>query len=316
MAANNDNTPKIRETPRTFRLSSGQTRQNGRAMDTPLVQILQETQDRLNPQLKSLQAATKALKQALRLASDEKADALAMQKTLTKLQESSNLLDDQSMYAAVEAFAARTNQALDALAFEFAQDLKESFEERGETVTGRPPRLVVNDLVLHIDIATRKAQWFYGKEPLTRPIALSFGPILKAYGVQRRLILERSVDVPAFLLELHTAWQQLLDKRSQRPPGGRINLIELYSQLVLNRQSARFWNAPSRATFKDYERVLFVRDLILAQASPDLHIDGTAWRMHLHGATKSQAENSMRSLWLPRTAMDGEYYASLSFEGT
>ena len=90
---------------------------------------------------------------------------------------------------------------------------------------------------------------------------------------------------------------------------GAINLIEVYSKLVLNRQTTRFWNAPSRSTFKDYERALFVRDLVLAQNAPAL--ENTSLRLGV--ATKSQAESASRSLWLPSSALDGEYYADITF---
>jgi hypothetical protein len=81
----------------------------------------------------------------------------------------------------------------------------------------------------------------------------------------------------------------------------------VYSQLTLNRQNNRFWNAPSRSTFKDYERPLFVRDL--------------AWcgrratrQFQLGVATKSQTEQTNRSIWLPETAVDGQYYSDITFD--
>jgi hypothetical protein len=92
--------------------------------------------------------------------------------------------------------------------------------------------------------------------------------------------------------------------------GGRVNIIEVYSKLVLNRQSKRFWNAPSSQTFKDYPRALFVRDLVLLQASEAF----SQQRFRLAIASKSQAENTMRSLWLPASALEGEYYGEISFD--
>jgi hypothetical protein len=106
---------------------------------------------------------------------------------------------------------------------------------------------------------------------------------------------------------LQKAWQDCRDERKQRPPGGRINIIEVYSKLTLNRQSARFWNQPSRSTFKDYERVLFVRDLALALEQGDLPF-------RLGVATKSQADQYSRSIWLPETAVDGQYYSDIIFD--
>lgn len=282
-------------------------------MSPDLLSALQDAQQELEPRLKALQAANSALKRATRLAGEEKSDALAMQKALLKLQATAEPIASAQLDQAVSAFAEQTREALDALAFQFARDLKEVFEQRGQSVSGRPPTLVVDSLVLHIDIATRKAQWFYGREALTRPIPLSLTTILKAYDQKRRSVLERTIDVAAFLAELHRAWQDCLDKRQRPPVGKRINVVETYSQLVLNRQSARFWNSPSRSTFKDYERSFFVRDLVLAQTAPTLGADGKTLHLRLGVATKSQADNPMRSIWLPQSALDGEYYADLAF---
>lgn len=241
-----------------------------------------------------------------------------MHKALLKLQETGSALPSEKIQAATETFAQVTQQALDGLAFHFARDLKEAFEQRGQTVEDHPPTLVLDTLVLNMDIAARKAQWFYGKEALTHPIPLSIDAILRAYATQHKAIVERSIDVPAFLADLYKAWQELTDERTQRsgrrPAGGRINIVETYSKLVMDRQSPRFWNAPSRSTFKDYERPLFIRDLVLAQTAPTAVVDGKSYRLRLGVATKSQADNANRSIWLPNGPLDGEYYSDILFE--
>ena len=168
--------------------------------------------------------------------------------------------------------------------------------------------------MLQIDVAVRKARWFYGKEALTRPIPLSISNILKAYDRQRRAVMQRETDVYAFMTELHTAWQQLIDARSRQPAGGRINIIETYSKVILNLQAARFWNAPSRRTFKDYDRPHFVRDLVYAQDAPTTVVDGITYHLRLGVATKSQADNPQRSIWLPNGPLDGEYYSDVMFD--
>lgn len=282
-------------------------------MSQELVEQLNLAQKRLEPQLKALSAAAGALKQASKVAGEEHPDALAMQKALVKLQQASALLDDDILQTATTSFEESTQAALSELAFHFARDLKEAFEQRGQSVGGRPPTLVVDPFVLQIDIANRKAQWFYGKEELTRPVALSIPTLVQAYERQRKLV-ERKIDVPAFVAELHKAWTDLLAERTQKPAGGRVNLVELYSRVVLNRQSARFWNAPSRSTFKDYERVFFVADLLQAHSAPTIQTDGKTLHLRLGVATKSQAESASRSIWLPQSALDGEYYATLAFQ--
>ncbi|MEA3334823.1 MAG: hypothetical protein U9R25_02870 [Chloroflexota bacterium] len=282
-------------------------------MNTELLTSLQAAQEALAPQYRLLHTANSSLKRAVKLASAETLDAIAMHKHLTKLQEAAGPLDDPTLNAAVTAFAQQTQHGLDALAFEFARDLKEVFERRGQVVDGRPPTLVVDQLALQIDMAARKAQWFYGKEALTRAIPLSLGGIVKAYDRQQKSIVQRSTDMPTFLAELHQAWQEQVDKRQRPPAGKRINVVEVYGQLTLNRQTTRFWNSPSRRNFKDYERAHFVRDLVLAQAAPTMEVDGVIHHLRLGVATKSQADSPTRSIWLPQSGLDGEYYSDLTF---
>jgi hypothetical protein len=57
-----------------------------------------------------------------------------------------------------------------------------------------------------------------------------------------------------------------------------------------------------------------LRDLLLAHGAPALEIDGQTHHLRLGVATKSQADSASRSIWLPQDALDGEYYASLTFE--
>lgn len=275
-------------------------------MEDVLVQ-LQAAQQELDPQFKAMRAVMGALRTAVTLANAEKADALPMHKALTKLELAAAEVESVTLATAVASFAAVTQSALDDLAYDFAKDLRDEFAARGETVNGRPPTLTVDLLTLKIDIAARKGQWLYGKEPLTRPIPLSLTGVLKAYDQQVKRIVNRTVEADKLVDELQKAWTDCLAKRKSKPGGGRINLVEVYSQLTLNRQSARFWNAPSRSTFKDYERPLFVRDLAL------LHEQG-AVPFSLGVATKSQTEQSNRSIWLPETAVDGQYYSDITFE--
>ena len=273
---------------------------------TELVAKLQLAQEELDPQFKALRASISALNTAVRLASEEKPDALPMQKALVKLQTAAEDVESEALDTAVDEFAAVTQTALDNLAYDFASDLRQAFAERDETVAGRPPTLAVGLFTFEINIIARKGQWFYGKEALTRPIPLSLNGILKAYDQQTKRILQRKIDAEAFIAELRQAWQDCVDKRTKAT--SRVNIIEVYAQLILNRQGNRFWNAPARRTFKDYERELFVRDLVLTREQ------GAADSFRLGVATKSQAEQASRSLWLPDTALSGEYYSDIIFE--
>lgn len=281
-----------------------------------LLEGIQLAQAELEPQFKALRQAMGALRTASGLAGEETADALPMQKALTKLEMAAEQVENESLDRAVKDFTAATQKALDELAYAFAEDLRQEFDSRGETVSGRPPTLMVGELIFHINMAARKGQWFYGKEALTRPIPLSLKGILKAYDRQVKRIVQRELNATEFLNDIYGAWQHCLAKRKSRPGGGRINIVETYSQLTLNRQSNRFWNAPSRSTFKDYERPLFVRDLVLLleQNSTTLEVDGQVQRLNLGVATKSQADQASRSIWLPDHGLEGQFYGDITFK--
>ncbi|MDE0197082.1 MAG: hypothetical protein OXK78_02745 [Caldilineaceae bacterium] len=289
-------------------------------MNQILVEQLKIGQSDIMPRFKALQAMTSALKQGMRLTSQEKLDALPMQKALAKFEAALQAVEEQGLVTDElltihKTFADVTQQALEAVAFDFARDLRELFETQGETVSGRPPTVVVGELILQLDTNARRGQWFYGKEALTKPLALSFTAIPKAYHQQKKQIVERQTDAGQFLQELYNTWNELIEQRSRYPVGGRINVIEIYSKMVLNRQNPRFWNQPSRRTFRDYERVLFVRDLVLAQKAGALvNVDGKALRLRLGVATKSQAEQANRSVWIPNGPLDGVFYADIFFE--
>ena len=94
-------------------------------MNPELLTQLRAAQSTLEPQYHVLHTATSVLKRAIALASDETLDAIAMHKLLARLEEAAVSLDDPSLRSAVAAFAAQTQHGLDALAFEFARDLKE-----------------------------------------------------------------------------------------------------------------------------------------------------------------------------------------------
>jgi len=283
-------------------------------MQNKLLTQLQATHQELQPQLKALRTATSAIQRAMKLMRREKPEALAMQHTLGKLQQATKQLDHAGLDATTRTFEEATTTALKNLEFELARDLKNAFEQQGQIVSGRPPTLVVGLLRLQLDSRTRKAQWFYGKDALTRPLSLSPSAILNAYQTQHQAIAHRKINRTSFLLELYQAWQQLIQQRVRRPAGGRINVVEVYSQVVMNRQPRRFWNGPSRQTFKEYFRAHFVRDVVLTTALPTLTIAGKLYRLRLGVATKSQASQPHRAIWLPEPPFGGQYYSDLTFE--
>ena len=77
-------------------------------MNTALLESVQAAQRALAPQFKALRAATGALNQAVKLASEERMDALAMQKSLAKLEAAAEQVTDPAFTQAAADFAAAT----------------------------------------------------------------------------------------------------------------------------------------------------------------------------------------------------------------
>ena len=56
-----------------------------------------------------------------------------------------------------------------------------------------------------------------------------------------------------------------------------------------------------------------IRDSVLAHAAPTVTVDGATQHLRLGVATKSQADSPARSMWIPQTALDGDYYSDITF---
>ena len=63
-------------------------------MNEQLLAQIQIAQETIDPQFKALRAATTALRNARKLAAEDRHDALAMQKALVKLQQANELVED------------------------------------------------------------------------------------------------------------------------------------------------------------------------------------------------------------------------------
>ena len=95
--------------------------------------------------------------------------------------------------------------------------------------------------------------------------------------------------------------------------GARINIVDVYIEMVLLRQGRAFASEPSKRTFSDYGRAQFIYDFYEYSHRRRLRYDGHV--VKAHSATKSQTDSPTKSMWIVEgdTPYDGRYIADVEF---
>jgi hypothetical protein len=202
-------------------------------------------------------------------------------------------------------------QAERALAYTFGEDLRDAFAAQGVTLGGRPPHFEIGRFALDADFVARSASLSYGKTLVVRKVALSVEAVQKAYGREAELIMGRNEDAARWIEQFYAAWEAARHRRDSADQ--RANIVDCYYELVLLRQSKSFRSAPSKHSFVDYSRAQFAHDFFEVAHRQRPTYNGL--RLFAHGATKSQAQSSERSIWIVEgdSPHDGRYIADVVF---
>ena len=99
----------------------------------------------------------------------------------------------------------------------------------------------------------------YGKDVVAPHVPITVDATLKAYQAAIKTIQGRNEDGAAWLAQLHDAYQ-LARRKRERATTHRINIVDVYLELVLLRQGRAFASEPSKRTFTDYSRAQFIFD--------------------------------------------------------
>ncbi len=273
--------------------------------------LKEETIDPLVPVLrregKSLAALTGALRDATAALRTAPVDVVRLDRALTLLQ----TLRQPDIAALVPELREELDLGQRGLADEFGQDLRAAFAEQGIQIGGRPPRFAIGRFELEANFARRSIVLRYGKDVVVPRAAITVEAALRAYGAAAKAIMGRNQDGQAWLAQFHEAYQ--IARRKKGSQTARANIVDVYLEQVLQRQGRAFNSEPSKRTFTDYGRAQFIYDFYeFAERKYPAH-DGHGVKAHV--ATKSQADNPTRSMWIVEgdSPYDGRYISDVEF---
>jgi len=248
-----------------------------------------------------------ALRDALATLSSEAADIIRLDRAVQTLRAAR--LPDERLDAVLPALNDALDEVQAQLSYEFGAALRDRLAELGLTLGGRPPQFQVGRFEITVSFLNRSAAIHYGKIQVASGIRLSLDLLIKAYQDAARSVEGRDEDGQRWIDQLYAAWQ--IARRKSEKAAARVPIIDCYYELVLLRQSRSFNSSPSKRSFSDYTRAQFVHDL--DRFAGQFNHQGQ--RVSLHTATKSQAENANRSLWVITGAgpHDGQYVADVEF---
>jgi len=273
-------------------------------------EVLDPLMPGLRREVKLLTAQTTALKDALAALRAESVDVVRLGHAVAALR--ANKLPDSDVAALLPQLAEELEQGQRALGDTFGLSLRHAFAERGVELGGRPPRFELGPFELVADFVSRAATLSYGKTLVAKRVPLSVEAVLKAYAREARAIMGRDEDGARWIEQLHGAWESV--RRRRGGAEARANIVECYYELVLLRQSKAFRSAPSKQLFADYSRAQFAHDFYaFTGRRPQLHQGLRAFGLV---ATKSQADNPERSIWIIEgdTPHAGRYIADVKFD--
>jgi len=248
-----------------------------------------------------------ALRDTLATLTSDAVDVVRLDRAVQELRTAR--LPDERLDAVLPALGEALDRAQEQLSYEFGASLRDRLAALDLNLGGRPPQFQVGRFEIAVSFLSRTAAIHYGKIQVASGIRLSLDVLIKAYQDIARSIEGRDEDGQRWIDQLYMAWQNA--RRKSEKSGARVNIIDCYYELVLLRQNRSFNSSPSKRSFTDYTRAQFIYDLDrFAQ-----QFSHQRQRVALHTATKTQAENASRSLWVITGAgpHDGQYVADLEF---
>ncbi len=271
----------------------------------------------LRREAKTLAGIETALRDALAALRGETVDVVKLGRTYQALQAGAlkSKPQDDALNALLPELQQELQQAQRTLADTFGQALKQAVADLGIQIGGRPPRFEIERFEVSTDFVNRTAAISYGKEIVSRRVALSIDAVIKAYQRDRKAIMGRNEDGGRWIEQLYAAWQNAQRRRdaSVRPEGARVNIVDCYYEMVLLRQPRTFRSAPSKHSFVDYTRPQFAYDFFAFTDRQRRAYRGL--RVAARDATKSQTESAEKSIFIVEGSgpFAGRYVADIVF---
>lgn len=296
---------------RAHRVLADYQEQNGSAdiadaqavlMDIPLKDAVI---DPLTPQLrreqKVLVSVISALKDAISALQSEPTDVVRLDKAISTLKTA----PQDEITALLPELQEELDLGQKALSHEFGQKLRDALAQHGIELGGRAPKFAIGRFELEANFARRAVTVRYGRDAVIPRVPVTVDAAIKAYQNAARLVTQRNQDGAAWIAQFHEAYHIARRKRGQE--SARVGIVDCYVEMVLLRQGRGFTSEPSKRTFNDYIRAQFIHDFYEFTNRQRLPHAGLYVRAHT--ATKSQADNATRSMWIVEgdTPYDGRY---------
>lgn len=265
----------------------------------------------LRREVKQLTALNTALKDALVALRAESLDVVKLGHAYTAIQ--SSKVQDAALAALLPEIEQELDEGQRTLGDTFGLALRHALAAQGLELGGRPPRFELGRFEIVADFVNRNAALSYGKNLISKRVPLSVEGVIKAYQRESKAIMGRNEDGARWIEMLYNAWDMVRRKRGSTEP--RVSIVECYVELVFMRQARAFRSAPSKHVFADYSRAQFAYDFYeFTSREPALLYKGL--RAFGSVATKSQADNPERSIWIVDgdTPHAGRYVADLKFD--
>lgn len=276
------------------------------------IRVREEATDPLMPDLrreiKSLAALIAALKDSATALRAEPVDVVRLDKALTALQASR----EQAVLDIIPELQSELDLAQRALGDEFGQKLRAALADLGVVIGGRPPKFEIGRFELEVNFARRFGVLRYGKDLVAPHVPITVEATIKAYQAAVKAIQKRTQDGAAWMAQFVEAFR--LAERKRSSGNSRVNLVEIYVELVLLRQGRGFAVEPSKRTFADYSRAQFVYDFYEFALSQRLTHQGYA--VVASQSTKSQTDSPAKSMWIVQgdSPYDGHFYSDIQLQ--
>lgn len=259
----------------------------------------------LRREIKGLAALVAALKESATALRAEPVDVVRLDKALAAIQASK----EPGVAAVIPELQGELDLAQRALGDEFGQKLRAALAALGVAIGGRPPKFEIGRFELDANFAKRACVLRYGKDIVAPHVSITVDATVKAYQAAAKAIQGRSVDGAAWMAQLSDAYQAV--RRKREISGSRVNIVDVYVELVILRQGRNFIVEPSKRTFSDYSRAQFIHDFYELTSSQRLTHQGQVVRVH--ASTKSQTDSPAKSMWIVEgdSPYDGRYISDI-----
>jgi hypothetical protein len=261
----------------------------------------------LRREIKGLATLIAALKESATALRAEPVDVVRLDKALAAIQASK----EPGVAEVIPELQGELDLAQRALGDEFGQKLRAALQALGVAIGGRPPKFEIGRFELDANFAKRAAVLRYGRDIVAPHVSITVDATVKAYQAAAKAIQGRSVDGAAWIAQLYDAYQNV--RRKREISGPRVNIVDVYIELVILRQGRNFAVEPSKRTFSDYSRAQFIYDFYEFTSRQRLTHQGQV--VMVHASTKSQTDSPAKSMWIVQgdSPYDGRYFSDIEF---